>query len=117
MTIVLIIIGIIGIIALAGICQYLMLPKCPHCKKRDAEKISSVEKSRQYYTKRKEEEMRHYELTHPGTRLASRKGYPKIITVRYVDVPMIRIFYEVTYRCKVCGTVFSRQEKQEEQWY
>jgi|GEM_PF-3102803 len=107
-----IIIFIVGIIVFSLYFRVVELlgAKCPKCGKRKSHEVSRKEAKQEKITIKKEEKIEHYGKNQ--TQMGERKLFeqPERISIRKYTVPGIRIYYNVTYSCKICGELFIKSE-------
>ena len=92
---------------------YFSRVKCPRCKKRNCNRISSREARTENISIKKTETIKHYskEQTGWGGGIKLGEGFkPESVSTREYTVPGIRTYYDVTYSCLMCGEQFSQRE-------
>ena len=109
-----VIIAVLVLIICVVIYMYLSKPKCPNCKKRNADFVKKefIREETVYF--RETQTIKEYSNTEGAVTDFGFKGQtmkpPEKIITKEVKVPGIRKWYRVTYKCGICGEQFSRQE-------
>ena len=93
------------IVAVIYAIYYFNKPQCPNCKKRKCEKTSSIAAGYENIQVEKDNVIKHYDKGKiPGWH------EPDSLSVEKIQVDGIRQYYDVTYKCKECGEIYSRRE-------
>lgn len=106
---------VVGIIAIMILASYLKIAKCPKCKARKPQRLSSqqTKTERIYFTET--EQIKEYK-NNKGLwgEIAPRQSTwgqaPERIIKREYKVPGTRTWYNVKYKCQKCGEEFQRDE-------
>lgn len=98
------------------IVAYIILskPMCPNCKQRKADFVKKEFLREETVYFRETETIKEYSNTGGAVTDFGLKGQtlkpPEKVVTREVKIPGKRKWYQVTYKCRQCGELFSRKE-------